>query len=83
MADVGNGDDAYHNGAFFLAENFDFYVGFVPKSTNASTNTPPRPRFNKGTPDEYDYFLRLGTLADAEQKVFKHQNEFWSHARPA
>src|SRR5581483_3594804 len=27
MGDVGNGDDAYHNGAFFLAANFDFYTG--------------------------------------------------------
>ena len=26
MGDVGNGDDAYHNGAFYLAANFGFYV---------------------------------------------------------
>src|SRR5208283_2106529 len=35
MADVGDGDDAYHNGAFFLAENFDFYVGFRPPAAPA------------------------------------------------
>ena len=41
---------------------------------------PPhrRPRFSMGTPDEYDFFLRLGTLADAEERYFKHQNEFWT-----
>ena len=31
MGDVGNGDDAYHNGAFYLAANFGFYVGFKPR----------------------------------------------------
>src|SRR5438128_2757410 len=31
MGDVGNGDDAYHNGAFHLAANFGFYVGFMPR----------------------------------------------------
>jgi len=78
MADVGNGDDAYHNGAFFLAENFDFYVGFRPKPTTNSEVAPARPRFSKGTPDEYDYFLRMGTLGAAEENVFHHQNEFWT-----
>ncbi len=87
MANVGDGDDAYHNGAFFLAENFDFYVSFKPKSTPSASAAPaaapgaPAPaaqRFSMGTPDEYDFFLRLGTLADAEERYFKHQNEFWT-----
>jgi uncharacterized protein len=78
MADVGNGDDAYHNGAFCLAENFDFYMFFKPKPPG-TVETPSRDgRFNMGTPDEYDFFLRMGTLRDAEDKYFKHQNEFWS-----
>jgi len=80
MADVGNGDDAYHNGVFFLAENFNFYVNFKPKppASTAATPVPPVPRFEMGTPDEYDFFLRLGTLGAAEDKYFKHQNPFWS-----
>jgi len=78
MADVGNGDDAYHNGAFFLAENFDFYVGFRPTPPTNGAAPVSVPRFSKGTPDEYDYFLRLGTLADVEENVFRHQNEFWT-----
>jgi uncharacterized protein len=79
MADVGNGDDAYHNGAFFLAENFDFYVNFKPKNTNAVPGTnPPASGFYKGTPDEYDFFRRMGTLGQAEDKYFKHQNEYWT-----
>jgi len=78
MADVGNGDDAYHNGVFFLAENFDFYVNFKPKPSGAAAASAPAPRFDMGTPDEYDFFLRLGTFGDIEEKVFKHQNPFWS-----
>ena len=87
MADVGDGDDAYHNGAFFLAANFDFYNFFRPKQAAPATNlvasaigtlTAATERFSMGTPDEYDFFLRLGTLADAEEKYFKHRNEYWT-----
>ena len=34
MADLYRGDDAYHNGAFFLVANFSFYTGFIPKQNN-------------------------------------------------
>ena len=78
MADVGNGDDAYHNGAFFLAENFDFYIGFKPKPAASAPPAPQAPPIRQGTPDEYDFFLRMGTLADAEEKYFKRQNQYWT-----
>lgn len=78
MADVGNGDDAYHNGAFFLAENFDFYTGFRPKPSTNDQMPPALPRFNKGTPDEYDYFLRAGTLSNLDETVFQHHHEYWT-----
>ena len=39
MGDVGNGDDAYHNGAFYLAANFGFYTGFKPRG-----DEPERPQ---------------------------------------
>lgn len=78
MADVGNGDDAYHNGVFFLAENFHFYLNFRPKPPVSAGPTLPATRFDMGTPDEYDFFLRLGTLGAAEEKCFKHQNAYWT-----
>jgi putative CocE/NonD family hydrolase len=78
MADVGNGDDAYHNGAFFLAENFDFYINFWPRPAATAASAPRRRPFQMGTPDEYDFFLRMGTLADAEKKYFKGRNEYWT-----
>jgi putative CocE/NonD family hydrolase len=77
MGDVGDGDDAYHNGAFFLSANFGFYTGFKPRGPN-----PERPqqgdRFDFGTPDAYDYYLRLGPLANADEAQMKHPNEYWT-----
>jgi putative CocE/NonD family hydrolase len=70
MGDEGNGDDIYHNGAFFLAANFGFYSGFWPR------NVSP-PRFGYGTPDQYDFFLRMEPLANAEKIRFKNHNPYW------
>jgi len=77
MGDVGDGDDAYHNGAFFLAANFGFYTGFWPRGANPA-KPRPHPGFEFGTADEYDFYLRLGPLSNAEEICFKHQNEYWS-----
>ncbi len=70
MGDEGNGDDIYHNGAFFLAANFGFYSGFWPHDVKA-------PHIDKGTPDEYEFFLRMGPLANANALYFKHKNPYW------
>jgi uncharacterized protein len=70
MGDEGSGDDIYHNGAFFLAANFGFYSGFWPRGVNP-------PRFNAGTPDDYDFFLRMGPLSTAQDLCFKHKNPYW------
>src|SRR6202165_5293916 len=60
MGDVGNGDDAYHNGAFYLAANFGFYTSFKPRKE------PERPHrgapFEFGTEDQYDFYLHMGPL---------------------
>lgn len=75
MGDVGNGDDAYHNGAFFLAANFGFYTGFKQH------DEPQRPKgdgwseFDYGTADAYEYFLRLGPLANSVPIV---KSEYWN-----
>jgi hypothetical protein len=77
MGDVGNGDDAYHNGAFHLAANFGFYTGFKPRGPE-----PERPRqnpaFDYGTPDAYDFYLRMGPLSNADVWYLKHENQYWS-----
>ena len=76
VADIGNGDDAYHNGAFYLAANFGFYTFFKPR-----TEGPERPGrfrgFDYGTPDEYDFYLRMGPLANSDERYLKHENPYW------
>ena len=76
MGDVGNGDDAYHNGAFYLSANFGFYTSFKPRKE------PERPRargrdFDYGTEDEYDFYLRMGPLSNANEKYLKNENVYW------
>jgi uncharacterized protein len=77
MGDVGNGDDAYHNGAFFLAANFGFYVGFKPRGPEPQ-RPEPRQGFDYGTDDAYDFYLRMGPIANADELYFRHTNEYWS-----
>ena len=77
MGDVGNGDDVFHNGAFFLAANFGFFTGFWPRGPMPS-HSSQREHFDFGTQDEYDFYLRMGPLANAENLCFKHKNHYWS-----
>ncbi len=77
MGDVGNGDDAYHNGAFFLAANFSFYTAFWPRGPKPGQRETNQD-FKFGTADEYDFYLRMGPLSNAEPLCFKHRNAYWS-----
>jgi putative CocE/NonD family hydrolase len=76
MGDVGNGDDCYHFGAFFLAANFGFFTGFTPRPE------PARPErrlpFDFGTPDQYDFYLNAEPLNRADELYFKGKNEYWA-----
>ncbi len=65
-------DDSYHNGAFMLAHRFRFYQNFRPQGMEAGTP------FNFGTPDGYEFYLNLGSLANAEEKYFKRTQPFWT-----
>ncbi|HEX3745170.1 MAG TPA: CocE/NonD family hydrolase [Bryobacteraceae bacterium] len=76
MGDVGNGDDAYHNGAFYLSANFSFYTGFSPRKAD-----PERPHagapFEPGTTDAYAFYLRMGPLASSKPLYFPAGNVYW------
>ena len=68
----------YHNGAFMLAHRFSFYQGF--KLRQGDPAPPPAqapPRFDYGTPDGYDFYLSMGSLANADEKYFKHTQPLW------
>jgi len=77
MGDVGNGDDAYHNGAFYLAANFGFYTGFPARG-----DEPQRPLrrtpFDFGTQDQYDFYLKMGSLAAGNEKYYKNSNPYYT-----
>jgi uncharacterized protein len=77
MGDVGNGDDSYHNGAFYLAANFGFYSSFKPRKSE-----PERPQrsvpFDFGTSDAYDFYLNLGPLANSNERYLKNESPYWN-----
>jgi putative CocE/NonD family hydrolase len=77
VTDYYMGDDVYHNGAFMLAHRFNFYMGFRGREGDPEPPQPTLP-FQFGTPDGYDFFLQMGSLANADEKYFKHQQPLWN-----
>ncbi len=69
------GDDFRHNGTLFLAHAFGFFSSFG--RPRPGENEVPGPRFDYGTPDGYDFFLRMGPLSNADREFFKGQIEWW------
>ena len=78
VTDYYMGDDSYHNGAFMLAHRFNFYQGFRVREVNEPHLPPPASPFSFGTPDGYDFYLELGSLANADEKYFKHKQPLWT-----
>ncbi len=76
MGDVGNGDDAYHNGAFHLSANFGFYVFFKPRGAEPERPQPSAP-VDFGTHDGYEFYLQMGPLSNYNEKYLKNQNPYW------
>ncbi len=76
MADLYRGDDAYHNGAFFLVANFSFYTGFVKQKNPVSTSEAAP--FDYGTDDAYKFYLAMGPLADSDRLYLLNQNPYWT-----
>jgi putative CocE/NonD family hydrolase len=69
------GDDFHHNGCFFLAHAFNFLArNDKPHPEPTKKVEPP---FDHETPDGYDFFLRMGPLANADEKFFKGKSAFW------
>ena len=75
-ADYYMGDDVYHNGAFMLGANFGFYSGFVERGAPQ----PPKPalRFDPGTADMYEFFLRTPVpLGRMNAELFGGKATYW------
>lgn len=71
------GDDWHHNGALFLPHIFNFMNGFGRPRPEPIKKAPPVP-FEHGTPDGYDFFLKMGPLSNADAKFFKGDVAFWN-----
>lgn len=69
------GDDIHHNGAFFLAQNFEFFWRFAQTLEDPlHENQVP---FNFKTPDGYDFFLRMGPLENSDKLLLKGRAPEW------
>ena len=71
------GDDARHNGAFFLLDNFNFLSYFD------APRTKPGPSyaglFVNRSKDAYDFFLKLGPLKNANGAAyFNNRGKIWN-----
>jgi putative CocE/NonD family hydrolase len=70
------GDDLHHNGALFLCQNFGFFYSFAQRLEDPlHENGQP---FYYGTPDGYDFFLRMGPLENSEKLLMKGRSPEWT-----
>jgi putative CocE/NonD family hydrolase len=76
IADWFMGDDVYHHGAFYLAQNFGFFHWFAQRADDPLHEVVRE--FHFGTPDGYDFFLRMGPLANSETRYFKNAVPSWT-----
>ncbi len=75
IADWFMGDDLHHNGAFFLSQNFGFFYSFAQRAEDP-LHEDLKP-FNFKTPDGYDFFLRMGPLANSDKVLLKGRSPEW------
>ncbi len=73
------GDDFHHNGVLFLPHCFNFMANFGKARSGPGTKYEHLP-FDHGTPDGYDFFLQMGSLANADKKFLKGEVAFWNEA---
>lgn len=77
MMDLFLGDDAYHNGCFMLAANFGFYTFFKVQPEPAAP-VKGQEQFQFGTEDGYDFYLRMGSLVNGDERYLKRKNHYWT-----
>jgi putative CocE/NonD family hydrolase len=71
------GDDWHHNGALMLPHAFNFMANFGKARPEPTKKFPYLP-FDHGTPDGYDFFLKMGPLGNADAKHLKGDVAFWN-----
>lgn len=72
VSDWFHGDDMHHNGALFLAQNYNFFTNFgQPRPVPTATTEYLKP-FKFGTADGYKFFLEMGSLKHSSE-IYKNQ----------
>lgn len=78
IADEFMGDDANHNGAFFLLDNFNFMNNFGKERTEPVKDYGNN-IFNAKIKDAYQFFLKLGPVKNTNSSnYFDNQSEIWN-----
>jgi uncharacterized protein len=71
------GDDANHNGAFYLLDNFDFSQHFLGVRTDSGASY--KPAFEYESKDAYSFFMNMEPLKNTnDSKYFNHQAKIWN-----
>lgn len=72
------GDDANHNGAFFLLDNFSF-MNFFDMERNGPVKDYAKPVFNAGSRDAYKFYLQMGTIKNTNgAKYYNNKSVIWN-----
>jgi len=72
------GDDANHNGAFYLLDNFSF-MNFFDMARPGPVEDYEKPVFTSNSKDAYKYFLKMGTIRNTNgPNYYNHQSAIWN-----
>ncbi len=72
------GDDANHNGAFFLLDNFSF-MNYYGKERNGPVADYGSQIFDYKSKDSYDFFLKLGPIKNTQSaEYFNNRSAIWN-----
>ena len=72
------GDDANHNGAFYLLDNFNF-MKFFDMERKGPVKTYGKPVFMSNTKDAYQFFLKMGTIKNTNAaNYFNNKSVIWN-----
>ncbi len=63
------GDDANHNGAFFLLDNFSF-INFFDIERKGPVTDYAKPLFTSSTKDAYDFYLKMATIKNTNDTAW-------------
>jgi len=72
------GDDANHNGAFYLLDNFSF-MNFFDMERNGPVKNYGKPVFSAGSRDAYQFYLKMGTVKNTNStKYYNGKSVIWN-----